>query len=783
MSSTRDEREREEESKRHTRLHTHTHANDRMMMMTFNAYLVYWMEADDVDTSQKMFSTSVPQPISSVHPALTLVFGQDNNKPKQQPKKMVIAGIIRPPPEIRAVADKTASFVAKNGRAFESRILNSEKGRTPKFAFLQDTSPFHAYYEDRIQFYQGGGEDNNNNNNNNGDSSQQEKQESKKDADAKLKAQQKELKQQQKQQQKASALDPIAKVLLDQRKKIREEYERQQKELQEEEEEKKKKIQDGQEQPFVPPPPTRVGVTPPPSLRFVNITAPHSLSTVQVETIKLVAQFTALDESKNFLQSLTIREWHNPLFAFLQPRHTHFAYFSALTDCYKDILYQSHNNNSEKTPSLWPESPQQCLEWAAYRSEYERHVLERQSNASNDFNNNDAAAGTSIDWHDFVVVETIDFAMDEIVAPPPLPEPTTTTTTAAAAAANQKDKDTEEAMDESDDDDDDEPAIRVVPNYTPKIVSATQTDRSRTHVIDPITGKSVPVSDTTEHMRIQLLDPKWAQEKKKFQDKQKESNLVSGDVIASNISRLAADTVSPNQHTNQHQKDTIDLSLSLSLLCVCRTMPRDPGKKPTVHSSQDQQCLLLRRRRHSRGLIQWGFRHQSGHAWICLPRELPHRVIHQRLDWPTPCPHRACPHRACHLHHQECHQRQWDSPPLTAWLLLHQKECLLFLLHLLPHHLCSRWRIPTNKCRPRTLWRRSIVRLSLWRLPFRTIRVKWRGTFTDSTCRSGWTCGPPLSPSRKNCGDISTRYPPTSCNSNTWHWAFSRTPRPLLSST
>ena len=72
---------------------------------------------------------------------------------------MAIQGIIRPPPEIRAVADKTASFVAKNGRGFESRIINSAKGKTPKFAFLHDSSPFHAYYEDRILFFMNGGSD------------------------------------------------------------------------------------------------------------------------------------------------------------------------------------------------------------------------------------------------------------------------------------------------------------------------------------------------------------------------------------------------------------------------------------------------------------------------------------------------------------------------------------------------------------------------------------------------------------------------------------------------
>ena len=41
-----------------------------------------------------------------------------------------VKGIIQPPPEIRAVADKTARFVAKNGKSFEDRILNSEEGRS-----------------------------------------------------------------------------------------------------------------------------------------------------------------------------------------------------------------------------------------------------------------------------------------------------------------------------------------------------------------------------------------------------------------------------------------------------------------------------------------------------------------------------------------------------------------------------------------------------------------------------------------------------------------------------
>jgi splicing factor 3A subunit 1 len=95
-------------------------------------------------------------------------------------------------------------------------------------------------------------------------------------------------------------------------------------------------------------------------------------------------------------------------------------------------------------------------------------------------------------------------------------------------------------MDESSDEEEDE-QIKVVEEYAPKVVSsqAKFSSESMTHVIDPITKKSIPIADMTEHMRIQLLDPKWAAEKAKFMEKQKESNLVSGDAIARNMMTFA----------------------------------------------------------------------------------------------------------------------------------------------------------------------------------------------------------------------------------------------------
>jgi hypothetical protein len=62
-----------------------------------------------------------------------------------------ISGVIIPPPDIRSVVDKTAQFVARNGKSFESRILNSSEGKTAKFNFMKQYDPYHAYYELKIR--------------------------------------------------------------------------------------------------------------------------------------------------------------------------------------------------------------------------------------------------------------------------------------------------------------------------------------------------------------------------------------------------------------------------------------------------------------------------------------------------------------------------------------------------------------------------------------------------------------------------------------------------------
>ena len=62
-----------------------------------------------------------------------------------------VVGVIIPPPDIRSVVDKTAQFVARNGKSFEARIQGSAEGKSTKFNFMKQYDPYHAYYEQKIR--------------------------------------------------------------------------------------------------------------------------------------------------------------------------------------------------------------------------------------------------------------------------------------------------------------------------------------------------------------------------------------------------------------------------------------------------------------------------------------------------------------------------------------------------------------------------------------------------------------------------------------------------------
>lgn len=156
------------------------------------------------------------------------------------------------------------------------------------------------------------------------------------------------------------------------------------------------------------------------------------------------------------------------------------------------------------------------------------------------------------------------------------------------------DESSSEEEDESDDDDmgvaraDVEgETLNVVSDYQPKVVSTQQIarDASRTRIIDPITGKSVDVADAPEHMRIQLLDPKWAAEKRRFLEKQRETNFVAGEDIASNVRRFADEAFGGAPGGKEQDSNQSKLEEANRILREQAAMQNHPQPRPQQHQA------------------------------------------------------------------------------------------------------------------------------------------------------------------------------------------------------
>ncbi|WAR56229.1 hypothetical protein PtB15_7B74 [Puccinia triticina] len=68
-------------------------------------------------------------------------------------------GLIYPPPEIRSIVDKTAAFIAKNQnpKLFEDKIRQREKTDS-RFSFLNPEDAYNPYYQHRIEIIKNGGD-------------------------------------------------------------------------------------------------------------------------------------------------------------------------------------------------------------------------------------------------------------------------------------------------------------------------------------------------------------------------------------------------------------------------------------------------------------------------------------------------------------------------------------------------------------------------------------------------------------------------------------------------
>jgi splicing factor 3A subunit 1 len=251
-------------------------------------------------------------------------------------------GVVLPPKDIRAIVEKTAGYVARNGPVFEDRIRQKELNN-PKFSFLGAQDPYNSFYVWRLSEVREG---------------------------------------------RGTAVS-AGRV--------------------------------GEEPAKEPEKPK--GPEPPPDFHF-SARMPN-ISAQDLEVVKLTALFVAKN-GRSFATALSQRESNNSQFDFLRPQHSLYQFFSRLIDQYTALLTGGDVEGGKPEKQRIVDLKENVRdkyhvlvrakkrgEWVKFQEE-QKVKKEEEAEA-------ERMSYAQIDWHDFLVVETVVFneADDQTDLPPP----------------------------------------------------------------------------------------------------------------------------------------------------------------------------------------------------------------------------------------------------------------------------------------------------------------------------------------------------------------------------
>ncbi|KAJ2499157.1 SF3a splicing factor complex subunit [Coemansia sp. RSA 1972] len=400
------------------------------------------------------------------------------------------AGLIYPPIDIKAIVDKTAEHVAKSGTAFEQLIREKYEGND-KFSFIYPNDPYFAYYEHMVDQHKSG-----------------------KPID-----------------DQADEHSNMSDIAVD--------------------------TQESEQ-----PVPER-----PDEFQFSS--SLPAVSAQDLDVIKLTAQYVA-HNGREFMTSLAQREANNYQFDFLSPQHSLFSYFHNLVTQYSLVLFPSAAQ-SEILQSINDKfevllRAKRRMEWTAYEEDERKQKAEQTEQEKQAF--------LSIDWHDFVVAGTVEFVEEDEFAelPPPmvlqdLKSMSLEDKHKAAGRSNEsadrvQSPDNEDANSEDEDvemeveDDVDEELeaerkpldrvpttatslgpMKIRKDYVPNL---RRGPRAQVMLQCQLCKLDIPASEFEEHIRVELIDPKWKEQKLTFERKIRSSNLVRQGVdVARYLKQLA----------------------------------------------------------------------------------------------------------------------------------------------------------------------------------------------------------------------------------------------------
>jgi splicing factor 3A subunit 1 len=150
-----------------------------------------------------------------------------------------------------------------------------------------------------------------------------------------------------------------------------------------------------------------------------------NLSAKDLDVIRLTAQFTAA-RGRSWMTSLSQKESRNPEFDFLRPQHSLHQFFRAMTDQYTMLIQELTIDGGKAAKKRQVNAqadasdPRRMLGRAKKRAEWSK-FQESQKAKKEEQERQEALEFAQIDWHDFVVVETVEFneADDHAELPPP----------------------------------------------------------------------------------------------------------------------------------------------------------------------------------------------------------------------------------------------------------------------------------------------------------------------------------------------------------------------------
>ena len=334
----------------------------------------------------------------------------------------------------------------------------------------------------------------------------------------------------------------------------------------------------------------RRGPTPPEEFRF-SARMPN-INAQDLDVVKLTALFVAKN-GRSWMGALAQREAGNFQFDFLRPQHSLYQFFSRLVDQYTDLLTGDSVDGGRPQKKRMTELQQNVddrfhvLARAKKRGEWVRYQ-EAQKVAKEESDEKERITYAQIDWHDFVVVETLIF--DESDANAELPPPYTlndlqsSSLEQKAARRIDSSRRIEEAMPTFNDQDQfygnqpaqtqpTAPPVQIPHHPASFPVDDVQVDRARARAaqeaaarnpnvsalkirsdyvpraqakkqaqntsICQICGLAIPNDEIAEHIRIEMLDPQWREQSRINQQRSSTTNLSTQDV-ANNLKRLAS---------------------------------------------------------------------------------------------------------------------------------------------------------------------------------------------------------------------------------------------------